>query len=287
MIIFPFFILLTYSGTLAGCYMIKNFHFTPHEAIGWIRVCRPGSIIGPQQRYLISYADQLHRLSLIDIPKRQKSKDNDSKQTSPITSSRPKTTSKFIVSSTTTPTPVRHRLSDNKRTTGKVTPIKEKPKTTTKTTIGEASKATERATQKTTEKTVERTRDKTMEKTPEKPSDNASGETIEQKNNHSKEDGKDKTGEKVYEKSSPSRKVTDSSKGSSNGGRTKDSIRERESRESQREKARLRDIYNEREAYDDYENDPKSKSLGVSAHYPQPRKFNRAMANSRVSTAKK
>ena len=43
------------TGTLAGCYMIKNFGFTAAEAIGWIRLCRPGSVIGPQQKYLVTY----------------------------------------------------------------------------------------------------------------------------------------------------------------------------------------------------------------------------------------
>lgn len=35
--------------------MIKNFGFSAPEAIGWIRICRPGSIIGPQQQFLIDY----------------------------------------------------------------------------------------------------------------------------------------------------------------------------------------------------------------------------------------
>ena len=35
--------------------MIKNYDFTADEAMGWIRICRPGSIIGPQQQYLVSY----------------------------------------------------------------------------------------------------------------------------------------------------------------------------------------------------------------------------------------
>uniref|UniRef100_A0A3P9CKD6 protein-tyrosine-phosphatase n=1 Tax=Maylandia zebra TaxID=106582 RepID=A0A3P9CKD6_9CICH len=36
------------TGTLIGCYLMKHFRFTAAEAIAWIRVCRPGSIIGPQ-----------------------------------------------------------------------------------------------------------------------------------------------------------------------------------------------------------------------------------------------
>ena len=47
------------TGTLAGCHLIKNCGFTAHEAIAWIRICRPGSVIGPQQQYLIGYEQNL------------------------------------------------------------------------------------------------------------------------------------------------------------------------------------------------------------------------------------
>uniref|UniRef100_A0A8C8H5B5 Dual specificity protein phosphatase CDC14A n=1 Tax=Oncorhynchus tshawytscha TaxID=74940 RepID=A0A8C8H5B5_ONCTS len=40
------------TGTLIGCYLMKHYHFTAAETIAWIRVCRPGSIIGPQQHFL-------------------------------------------------------------------------------------------------------------------------------------------------------------------------------------------------------------------------------------------
>lgn len=49
------------TGTLAACYMIKNFNFRPGEAIGWCRLCRPGSVIGPQQLYLFDYRSTLKR----------------------------------------------------------------------------------------------------------------------------------------------------------------------------------------------------------------------------------
>ena len=48
------------TGTLAGCYIIKNFNFKPNEVIGWIRLCRAGSIIGQQQNFLINYFDSLN-----------------------------------------------------------------------------------------------------------------------------------------------------------------------------------------------------------------------------------
>lgn len=40
------------TGTLLACYLMKHYNFTHFEAIGWIRICRPGSIIGPQQHFL-------------------------------------------------------------------------------------------------------------------------------------------------------------------------------------------------------------------------------------------
>ncbi|EUB56048.1 Dual specificity protein phosphatase CDC14B [Echinococcus granulosus] len=40
------------TGTLIGCYLMRHYHFTAPEAIAWIRICRPGSIIGQQQNWL-------------------------------------------------------------------------------------------------------------------------------------------------------------------------------------------------------------------------------------------
>jgi cell division cycle 14 len=47
------------TGVLICCYMIKNYGFTAEEAMAYIRVCRPGSVIGPQQHYLMQYAPRL------------------------------------------------------------------------------------------------------------------------------------------------------------------------------------------------------------------------------------
>jgi cell division cycle 14 len=41
------------TGTLIACYAMKHYHFSAAEFIGWIRLARPGSILGPQQNYLI------------------------------------------------------------------------------------------------------------------------------------------------------------------------------------------------------------------------------------------
>ncbi|XP_077188979.1 dual specificity protein phosphatase CDC14A isoform X1 [Paroedura picta] len=40
------------TGTLIACYIMKHYRFSHSEAIAWIRMCRPGSIIGPQQQFL-------------------------------------------------------------------------------------------------------------------------------------------------------------------------------------------------------------------------------------------
>ncbi|KAK0394998.1 hypothetical protein QR680_001054 [Steinernema hermaphroditum] len=41
------------TGTLIACWMMKHFRITAPEAMAWIRICRPGSVIGPQQQFLI------------------------------------------------------------------------------------------------------------------------------------------------------------------------------------------------------------------------------------------
>ena len=41
------------TGTLIGCYAMKHFNFPAAEFIGYIRLCRPGSVLGPQQQFLI------------------------------------------------------------------------------------------------------------------------------------------------------------------------------------------------------------------------------------------
>lgn len=47
------------TGTLIACYLMKHHLFTAEEAIGWLRLCRPGSIVGPQQHFLRSRQQQL------------------------------------------------------------------------------------------------------------------------------------------------------------------------------------------------------------------------------------
>jgi cell division cycle 14 len=40
------------TGTLIGCYLMKHYLMSAAEAIAWIRVARPGSILGPQQHFM-------------------------------------------------------------------------------------------------------------------------------------------------------------------------------------------------------------------------------------------
>lgn len=43
------------TGSLIGCYIMKHYHLSAHETIAWIRICRPGSVIGHQQLWLEEY----------------------------------------------------------------------------------------------------------------------------------------------------------------------------------------------------------------------------------------
>ncbi|KAA6370976.1 MAG: putative Dual specificity protein phosphatase CDC14A, partial [Streblomastix strix] len=47
------------TGTLIACYMIKHYGFTALESIAYIRISRPGSIVGPQQHFLLDNEDKL------------------------------------------------------------------------------------------------------------------------------------------------------------------------------------------------------------------------------------
>ncbi|CBZ55327.1 putative dual specificity protein phosphatase CDC14A [Neospora caninum Liverpool] len=51
------------TGTLIGCYAVKNFKFPAVEWIGWNRLCRPGSILGPQQQFLTEIQHELLQMT--------------------------------------------------------------------------------------------------------------------------------------------------------------------------------------------------------------------------------
>lgn len=49
------------TGTLIGCYAMKHFNFPARDFIGWIRLCRPGSVLGPQQQFLVEMQSKCMR----------------------------------------------------------------------------------------------------------------------------------------------------------------------------------------------------------------------------------
>lgn len=49
------------TGTLIGAYIMKHYRWPANEIIAWLRICRPGSVIGPQQIYLTNMQEELFR----------------------------------------------------------------------------------------------------------------------------------------------------------------------------------------------------------------------------------
>ncbi|KAK0181131.1 hypothetical protein PV327_003439 [Microctonus hyperodae] len=47
------------TGSLISAYLIKHYRMTAREAIAWMRICRPGSVIGHQQSWLESMQKEL------------------------------------------------------------------------------------------------------------------------------------------------------------------------------------------------------------------------------------
>lgn len=43
------------TGTLIGTYAIRKYHFPAEDFIAWCRICRPGSVVGPQQGFLLDF----------------------------------------------------------------------------------------------------------------------------------------------------------------------------------------------------------------------------------------
>lgn len=53
------------TGTLIACYMMKHYRMTAHESIAWLRICRPGCVIGHQQTWVERYAAEMISSSII------------------------------------------------------------------------------------------------------------------------------------------------------------------------------------------------------------------------------
>lgn len=47
------------TGTLIGLYTMKHYQFPARAFIGWNRICRPGSILGPQQQFLLDMQNEM------------------------------------------------------------------------------------------------------------------------------------------------------------------------------------------------------------------------------------
>ena len=50
------------TGTLLALHLMKSFGLTARQAMGWLRIVRPGSVIGEQQRYLCDMEPAIARI---------------------------------------------------------------------------------------------------------------------------------------------------------------------------------------------------------------------------------
>ncbi|KAI9206103.1 dual specificity protein phosphatase [Polychytrium aggregatum] len=50
------------TGTLIAAYLMKHYKFTAAEVISYLRILRPGSVVGPQQNYLQSMQSKLWKM---------------------------------------------------------------------------------------------------------------------------------------------------------------------------------------------------------------------------------
>ena len=50
------------TGTLIAIYAMKHYQFPARAFIGYIRICRPGSILGPQQAFLVQEQEKYFKL---------------------------------------------------------------------------------------------------------------------------------------------------------------------------------------------------------------------------------
>ena len=50
------------TGTLIAIYAMKHYRFPARAFIGFIRICRPGSILGPQQAFLVQEQEKYFKL---------------------------------------------------------------------------------------------------------------------------------------------------------------------------------------------------------------------------------
>ena len=60
--LWAFLTLVRTSGTLIGLWMMKHLLMSAAEVIAWLRIARPGSVIGAQQHYLVQQQDRMQAL---------------------------------------------------------------------------------------------------------------------------------------------------------------------------------------------------------------------------------
>eukprot|EP00405_Crypthecodinium_cohnii_P036517 CAMPEP_0206535368 /NCGR_PEP_ID=MMETSP0325_2-20121206/6092_1 /ASSEMBLY_ACC=CAM_ASM_000347 /TAXON_ID=2866 /ORGANISM="Crypthecodinium cohnii, Strain Seligo" /LENGTH=444 /DNA_ID=CAMNT_0054032335 /DNA_START=93 /DNA_END=1423 /DNA_ORIENTATION=+ len=53
------------TGSLIGLYCMKHYQFPARAWIGWNRICRPGSILGPQQQFLLDMQNDMFQAGLM------------------------------------------------------------------------------------------------------------------------------------------------------------------------------------------------------------------------------
>jgi len=51
------------TGSLIGIYAIKHYRFCAADFIAWIRILRPGSVLGPQQQFLVKLQKKIFELT--------------------------------------------------------------------------------------------------------------------------------------------------------------------------------------------------------------------------------
>ncbi|KAF9042584.1 phosphatases II [Hymenopellis radicata] len=59
------------TGTLIGAYLIWKYGFTANEAIAFMRIVRPGSVVGPQQQYMYLKQLEWSKWAAVDDIRRQ------------------------------------------------------------------------------------------------------------------------------------------------------------------------------------------------------------------------
>ena len=50
------------TGTMIACYLMYKHGFSAREATAWIRMCRPGSIVGGQQKFVQEMEERMHQM---------------------------------------------------------------------------------------------------------------------------------------------------------------------------------------------------------------------------------